>query len=547
MKNKVFFFVCCILLLGAILRFYRLGDVPVGFHRDEAFLVYNGWSILKTGKDMNGIVFPLHLKSFLYSPAGYSYASIPPLAVFGLTPFAGRFASAFFGTATVLLTFFLVLELFSPRKERVLLASLSSLLLSINPWHINLSRTATENSIVVFFTVLGIYLYLLWVKKDSLKLLAGSFASFAITLATYQAPRAFLPLFIPFLFLFSTRSAKKLLLPAFLFLSLIIMPIFLILSSPELSTRIQTLSIAQNGDTRLIIDEKIREDGLTRTPILATRAIHNKLFGLKDSFLENYFAHFSYPFLFTDNVLPIRYKVPGASLLYLIELPLLIFGIWSLYKDHKRIALFIFGWILLVPVGSAMTFDDVPNLQRTLIMQPALAIIIAYTLYTLTQLKKYKKIILCILVSLYLLELISYLHSYYVHQLYHQPYYRQEGYKELVAKVNELLPAYKKTVITTRETAPSIFFLYFGNYDPKKFLEEASGFTLDSDKVLFGKYEFTTEECPIKIDPTTGGMTGEKGILYVNFATCKTPGGATELTSIKRSDNTEVFRIVKIE
>src|SRR5437660_10802243 len=98
--------------LGAFLRFYLLGNIPTGFHRDEAFLGYNAYSILLTGRDMTGHLFPLHLESFLYSPAGYSYFSIPFIAVFGLSAFSVRFASAFFGSITLLLVPFLVIELF---------------------------------------------------------------------------------------------------------------------------------------------------------------------------------------------------------------------------------------------------------------------------------------------------------------------------------------------------------------------------------------------------------------------------------------------------
>ena len=140
-----------ITLLGALLRFYKLGDIPVGFHRDEAILGYTAYSILKTGRDMSGTVFPLHLASFIYSPAGYSYASIPFVFLFGLTPFSTRFASALFGTLTIILTFFFVRELLSQRKSATCVALLASVVLSISPWHINLSRTATENTIVVFF------------------------------------------------------------------------------------------------------------------------------------------------------------------------------------------------------------------------------------------------------------------------------------------------------------------------------------------------------------------------------------------------------------
>src|SRR5437016_5236108 len=121
MKSRTIFFLICIVLLGTFLRFYKLGAVPVGFHRDEAFLAYNGWSILKTGRDMSGNFLPLHIASYLYSPAGYSYALIPFLAIFGLNPFAARAASAFFGSGAVVLLYFLVRKLFPKLSSLALL------------------------------------------------------------------------------------------------------------------------------------------------------------------------------------------------------------------------------------------------------------------------------------------------------------------------------------------------------------------------------------------------------------------------------------------
>ncbi|MEK7119214.1 MAG: glycosyltransferase family 39 protein, partial [Patescibacteria group bacterium] len=189
-KTTVLLFI--IFILGSFLRFYTLGEVPVGLHRDEAFLGYNAYSLLKTGKDMNGIALPLHLKSFLYSPAGYSYASIPFIAAFGLNAFSVRFASALFGTLTILLTYFLVRELFKSSRLTSYISLLTSLLLAVSPWHLNLSRTATENTLAVFFITLGTLLYLLWHRNQRFIMLLASFVSFAISLFIYQAPRAFL-------------------------------------------------------------------------------------------------------------------------------------------------------------------------------------------------------------------------------------------------------------------------------------------------------------------------------------------------------------------
>jgi uncharacterized membrane protein len=43
-KKLTLIIITLIILGGAILRFYNLGQVPHGFHRDEAFLGYNAYS-----------------------------------------------------------------------------------------------------------------------------------------------------------------------------------------------------------------------------------------------------------------------------------------------------------------------------------------------------------------------------------------------------------------------------------------------------------------------------------------------------------------------
>ena len=53
-----------------------------------------------------------YLESFGdFKPPVYAYLDVLPVKLFGLTEFATRFPSAFFGTLTVLLTFFLVKEI----------------------------------------------------------------------------------------------------------------------------------------------------------------------------------------------------------------------------------------------------------------------------------------------------------------------------------------------------------------------------------------------------------------------------------------------------
>lgn len=548
MSRKHFLIFFLILFLGVFIRFNRLGEVPAGFHRDEAFLGYNAYSILKTGRDINGNFLPLHLESFLYSPSGYSYLSIPFIKLFGLNAFSVRFASAFFGSLTIILTFILTKSLFYGYKYKVSLGLLSSFLLAISPWHINLSRTATENVIAVFFISLGVLIYIQWLKTERWYLLVFSFLSFGITFLIYQAPRVFLPFFIPSMAFFVRKNlnATKIKYLTLLFFTIIIVPLFIILFSKELSLRIRTVSIFSTNQTQLVIDEQIRGDGVSNVSRFIAKSMHNKPLAYASQFLQNYFKHFSYEFLFTDSGFPDRYRVPLAGILYIFELPLLVAGIWFLFQSNKKIGTFLIFWVFLAPIGSALTFDDVPNLQRTLVVFPALSIISAFGLLNIILLiKKNKKILIlsiAIVFSVITYSFLFYLHQYYIHMNMYRPWYRQDGYKELVEKVNNFLPGYKKAVITNYESAPTIFFLFYNKYNPTLFQKQTNGSKLrDFDRIDFGNYEFSQEQCPLKI-----AKNEEKNILYVNSSLCPIPKNARVLFLIKRTDNSAAWQTLTI-
>lgn len=545
---------CAILLIGIFLRLYKLGDIPVGFHRDEAFLGYNAYSLLKTGRDMAGTFLPLHLKAYLYSPAGYSYASIPAILLLGLTPFSARFASAFFGVLSVLLVYLVTKKMF-PGKIAGSIAPVASILFAISPWHINLTRTVTENSIVVFFVLTGVYLYIRWHETGKLYLAFLSFFSFFVTLYLYQAPRVFLPLFIPLLMYYCSKPGRinNLIRPVQIALYVgLLIPVVLVFLNTTLSLRVRTVSLFASPETTLVTEEQLREDGVTHVPILLTRMFHNKPSGYTQQFLQNYFSHFTYSFLFTDLGKPDRYRVPGSGLMYLFELPFLLLGMYYVLKTHSRLSVLLFGWVLLTPVGSALAHDDIPNLQRTLIMLPALSIFTATGfLCAATKIKRsYRLLFYAVIIFTGGYFFSLYVHNYYVHQIRRLPLYRQEGYRDLVAGVNRNLPDYQKAVITNRESAPAIFFLFFGAYDPALYQTEIASKTgLDFSLFNFGIYEFSTEECPFRdyVDPDTGkeSSTGIPGVIYVNYGTCRIPKDAKVLSVITRSDGSDVFRVLE--
>src|SRR3989344_3561506 len=147
-----------IFILAFALRFFQLGTNPPGLYWDEVSLGYNAYSILQTGKDEHNRFLPLDtFKAFGdYKPPGYIYAAVPTIALFGLSEFATRLPSALFGSLTVLLTYFLAKRIF----EDEAIALLSAFFLAISPWHLQFSRGAFEANLGLFFSTLGIYLFL---------------------------------------------------------------------------------------------------------------------------------------------------------------------------------------------------------------------------------------------------------------------------------------------------------------------------------------------------------------------------------------------------
>lgn len=557
MKDKYILFLIGIILLGSILRLVFLGENPVGFHRDEAFFGYNAYSLLKTGNEMTGSTLPIHLDSFLHSPGGYSYLAIPAISIFGLTAFATRLPAALFGIMTLPLVYFFVLKLFETIKDKKMIALLSTLFLAISPWHINLSRVATENVIVVFLITLGLLFYMLSLSKKPLLYLFFAFFSFLLSLGMYQAPRAFLPLFIPLLLLLTFKSSNKkhLIISLILFGLLIVIPVLLILFSPTLSERIQMLSIFKHPETQLVLDEQFREDGVANIPSIIARLFHNKLINYAGFFIDNYLKHFSFDFFFTDSALPIRYKIPMMGLVHLLEGISLVIGLLLLLVRRFKYGLLLVGWFFLAPIGSALTFDDTPNMQRTLLIFPALSIIAAYGATTV--IKKVKQfrgysLFMAGIVAITLFSFFYYLHQYYIHGKYHEPWYRNEGYTQLMQEVEERKNNYDQVIMTEWQSDPYIFYLFNTKYDPKViqklYKEEGPIYKKQIDSITF-----VGVDCPLKEKSIINSagveeivVDGKENILYINHGECKIPQKNVKvLSTIRRSDNTAVFTILE--
>lgn len=549
LKNKFFHWklaLSLIVLIGFFLRVYKLEVVPNGFHADEAAFGYNAYSILHTLKDEYGKFLPIVLKSFGdYKGALYAYLDIPFVALFGLTPFAERLPSAILSSATILLMYFFTQKLLKNRN----IALIASFIFAILPWSITISRTTGDVTIATFFAFLMGYALLSLMEKFSKFWLITAVLSAMFSIITY-APFRFYAIMIPALFfVISIKKTKRVEVnKSLLLVILTVVVLGMVYSRAASIERFNQVSIFSNPKTELILQEQIREDEYQ--PVLQTRVFHNKVINFSRTILQNTGQYFTLDYLFLSGGYPFRERIPNQGLFYIWEAPFLLIGIYAILKRKKRHEILLLLWWIILLLPTVITFDEIPNVHRNLIIMPAIVIIIAAGIYEFFNVLGKKTVRLALFIGIALLVIIAYEFSYFMHQYFlhfdlHQPWYRGYAYKELVRDLNEYYPKYKKIVITKSNSSPYIYILFFSKYDPGKY--QAEGSPRDLDYTGFDKYFFVPLDCSLN-----GGKNGEDeingeiGVLYVDLGTCVTPlKNAKVLKTVEWGDGSSAFKLME--
>ena len=181
--------------MALILRIFKLGEFPIGFHVDEVKIGWNALSILKTGMDDSGNKLPLYYNSFGdYRPTGIFYLTIPSIVVLGNNIFAIRLPSALFGALTIFPLYLIVSQIQKRGNESIPL--IVAFFLAISTWHIEVSRATSEVVISTFFALFAVYYLLKGLNISAKKYLIYSFLFFFISYLFYHSIRVLAPIFV---------------------------------------------------------------------------------------------------------------------------------------------------------------------------------------------------------------------------------------------------------------------------------------------------------------------------------------------------------------
>lgn len=514
-----------VVLTAGVLRLYQLANIPPALTWDEVAWGYNSYSLGIDGRDEFGVFLPYKfIESFGdFKPPLYAYVGIIPIKIWGLTEFAVRFPSAFFGVLTVFLTYFLTKEIFysnsksgtlnSKQNENPnhlehkqlkienfkleILALTAAALLAISPWHINLSRAAFEANVSQFFIVFGIYLFLLALRKN-MWLLVISAVSFVLSFYTFNTARVFVPMIVIILglvFIKKLWKHKKQTIIAGIVGFLLLFPIIGFLFSPQASLRFREVNIFTDSSIIERANQEIENDNNS----LISKALHNRRIKYAVSFVSHYFDHFNPSFLFIKGDGNPKFSTQDVGQLYIWSIPFLIIGALLLFRKREGQWWIVPVW-LLVGIIPAATARETPHALRIETTLPMFQIIIAYgfinsMIFLRERVHKswLYKVIVYVLLLLLLLNVGYYLYGYYVH--YSREYSRewQYGYKEAIKYAVENEDNYDRIYITDKLGRPYIYYLFYGNVSPDDFRVDSNvqrdvfGFV---NVLRVGKYTF---------------------------------------------------------
>lgn len=499
---------CLIVILAGFLRFYQLGTNPPALTWDEVAWGYNAYAIGIDGKDEFGHFLPY--TSFVsfgdYKPPVYAYLIVLPVWLFGLTEVAVRFPSAFLGTLTVGVTYFLVKELFEDRRFKKnqsqsyieVIALTSSLFLAISPWHIMLSRAAFEANVASFFIVTGVWLFLLAIRRNSWFLIL-SVCCFVLCMYTFNSVRVDAPLLFIVLILGNVRQLlkiKKTVITSFIIGLVILLPIIPFLFSHQAKLRYQEVNIFSDITIVKTVNQEIANDHNAWW----SKIIHNRRVAYMQVFMQHYFDNLNSTFLFINGDHNPKFSTQDVGQMYLWDLPFLVIGTIFLFC-HKRGKWWIIPiWLVIgiIPAGLSLPTPHALRSEGTL---PTWQILIAYGFVTsMAMIRRYQKIIVSSLIVILLLFVGYYLHGYYTHYPKEYSAEWQYSYKQIIHYV-EIHQQQYKTVYITGVERPYIYTLFYLKYPPQEFRQTAKYYTdvfgfvhVDS----FGKYQFPTDP-PAKI------------------------------------------------
>lgn len=465
------------ILIGSIVRIWKITTLPFPPNGDELAFGYYGWSLLHFGTDEFGSFLPMNFPSIGdYKYPGLAYLNILPAAIFGLSEITARFWSVVSGIILIPLIYLLTKELF----ENSSLAIIAAYIMALSPWSLVLSRLGYENHPALTLSVAG-FVCLLKLrksqKKTKLLFLITTIILLVLSTFTYAAERMFIPLMLIALIVLSfLKNSRLAIIRKYIYILLIILGLTIMLSLIPWQNRGRAEAVIWKGVSITQMDRLHQlyiQAGTSpiKIPVWLTHVFHNKIRVSLEDFLYRYLNYFSPKFLFFEGEAAIE-RIPDTGMLPILFIIFLPFGLLTFLSFKNHSSLFVLAWLLFAPLPSALTFGE-PHINRASLMIPPLTIITAFGFWQLLNFFSKRNKIICVSLFsiLFFFNFFYILNQIFVQKPVDKPWFTEQVNKELVFEVFKLKNHYQTVVIPKDEY---IYFLFYGKISPQDFLKNAS-------------------------------------------------------------------------
>lgn len=391
-KNKKLILVFLIIVIGIVVRIYNFPNVIAEVNCDEMITAANAKTISETGKDFNGISFPVYLQAWGGQSVVLVYLMAITVKIFGYTLFAIRLPLLIISIISMFIFFDFVKKL----SKNEYIAIIALVLLAISPWHICQSVWALDCNMFPHFLLFAMDIFYTGIIKNKNSLVYISMIFFGITLYCYGLAIYFTPLFLVVAAIYLYKK-EKISLKAII----ISIAIFLIIAMPI----IIMFAINLFGIKNDIIIGKMTipyYEHLTRTS--------DMLFFSENGIIKQLFMNIGSMLavvILQNDLMPWNTS-PIFGTIYLVSIVFMVFSLIDLIKhrNEEKYPKIILIWIVISMITGIIANGT--NVNRINSIWYPLIILTSFGIYNLYEFIKYKKEFKYITISVYVIAFISY-------------------------------------------------------------------------------------------------------------------------------------------
>ena len=184
------------IVLGG-LYLWRLGDAPLGIDRDEAWFAIHGASLAASGRDLNGVTWPLLVQldpelgtDVWFQPALF-YMVAASFTVFPVSEWAARLPVAIVGLLCVWLAYAIAKQIHGRRSW----AAAAAAMMALTPSLLVFSRQAVDYLCPVPFVMGWLWMVLQFAESPRRRFAVGAGVLLGLGLFTYLAAWMLMPVF----------------------------------------------------------------------------------------------------------------------------------------------------------------------------------------------------------------------------------------------------------------------------------------------------------------------------------------------------------------